>query len=91
MSFIVVIYEGNYPEAGGVCKLLGVYKSRKAAKFIADTYKRKNKSEQYPRIMESNVKPDIPEADILEENLRLNEIRANYEKNRKQADQSWKT
>lgn len=80
MSYVVVVYEGNYPEEGGVCKLLGVYRTKEAAKFIADTHKRKNRADPYPRIFESNVKPDMPESKILEENLKLMEIKANTEK-----------
>ncbi len=76
MSFIVIIYEGNYPDGpGSSCKLLGSYLSRKAGRFISETYKRRNKLEFYPRIVESDVPPDFPEAEILEANLSLQELR----------------
>ena len=81
MSFIVIIYDGNYPDGpGSSCKLLGAYLSRRAGRFISETYKRRNKLEFYPRIIESDVPPDLPEAEILEANLRLQESQLENEK-----------
>lgn len=89
MSFIVVVYEGDYPDgAGSSCKLLGSYLSRNAARFISEAYKRRNKIDFYPRIMEADVPPDMPEAKILEENLRLQEIK---ERNEKRKQHKYKT
>jgi hypothetical protein len=87
MSFIVIIYEGNYPDGpGSSCTLLGSYLSRKAGRFISETYKRRNKLEFYPRILEADVPPDLPEAEILEANLRLQELRENNDKKHKTTD-----
>jgi len=81
MSHIVVVYEGDYPDGkDSKCTLLGSYHSRGAARFISEAHKRRNKLEFYPRIMESDVPPDFPEADILEENLKLQKIREINEK-----------
>lgn len=80
MSYIVVVYEGEYPDGpGSKCTLLGAYISRKAARFISEAHKRRNKLEFYPRILESDAPPD-PEAFILEENLRLMEIKEKIQK-----------
>ena len=71
MSFIVVIYDGDYPDGkGSSCTLLGSYLSRRAARFISEAYRRRNKVDFYPKIIESEVPPDDPQAYILEENLK---------------------
>jgi len=81
MSFIVVVYEGDYPDGkGSSCSLLGSYISRGAGRFISEAHKRRNKLDFYPRIMEVDVPPDIPEAQILEDNLRMQEIKEKNEK-----------
>jgi len=92
MSFIVVKYEGNYPDgSGSSCTLLGSYLSRKAARFISETYKRRNRLDFYPRIMESDVPPDVPEAKNLEINLKLQELKEKMErKNEKTTDKQTK-
>lgn len=88
MSFIVVVYDGDYPDgAGSSCQLLGSYLSRGAARFISEAYKRRNKTDFYPRIMEANVPPDMPEAQILEDNLRLQEIKEKNDNKKKQHKQ----
>jgi hypothetical protein len=80
MSFIVVVYEGNYPDdKGSSCTLLGSYLSRKAGRFVSEAHKRRNKLDFYPRIIESEVPADLPEALILEDNLRLQELKEKYE------------
>lgn len=72
MSFIVIIYEGNYPDGpDSKCTLLGSYHSRVAARFISEVHKRRNKLDFYPRILEATVPADEPEATILEENLKI--------------------
>jgi len=81
MSFIVVVYEGDYPDGpGSSCSLLGSYLSRTAARFISEAHKRRNKLDFYPRIMETDVPADLPEAQILEDNLHLQEIKEKHEK-----------
>ena len=91
MSFIVVIYEGDYPDGpGSSCKLLGSYLSRKAARYISEAHKRRNKLEFYPRIMETDVPPDVPEAEMLEENLRLQELKERFEKKKFNKDKTTK-
>lgn len=81
MSFIVVVYEGDYPDGkDSKCVLLGSYHSRGAARFISEAHRRRNKLEFFPRIMESDVPADSPEANILEENLRLLKIKELAEK-----------
>ncbi len=72
MSFIVIIYDGNYPDSpGSSCDLLGSYHTRDAARFISEVHKRRNKLDFYPRILEVAVPADEPEASILEENLKI--------------------
>jgi hypothetical protein len=89
MSYIVVVYDGDYPDGpGSSCSLLGSYISRNAARYISEAYKRRNKLDFYPRIMEADVPPDLPEAEILEENLRLIELK---EKNEKRKQNKYKT
>lgn len=91
MSFIVIIYEGNYPDGpGSSCKLLGSYLSRKAGRFISEAYKRRNKLEFYPRIIESDVPPDLPAATILEANLSLLESQKDNAKKHKNTDNTIK-
>ena len=83
MSFIVVVYEGNYPDdKGSSCTLLGAYLSRKAGRYISEAHKRRNKLDFYPRIIESDVPSDLPEAQILEDNLKLQEQRDKHERKR---------
>ena len=87
MSFIVIIYEGNYPDGpGSSCKLLGSYLSRKAGRFISETYKRTNKLEFYPRIIEADGPPDLPEAETLEANLLLQEAQNDNGKKHRTTD-----
>lgn len=89
MSHIVVIYDGDYPDGpGSSCTLLGSYISRNGARFISEAHKRRNKLDFYPRIMEADVPPDMPEAQILEDNLRLQEIK---ERNEKKKQNKYKT
>jgi len=91
MSFIIVVYDGDYPDGpGSSCSLLGSYLSRNAARYISEAYKRRNKLDFYPRIMEADVPPDMPEAQILEENLQLQEIKEQNEK-KKQPYNKYKT
>ena len=81
MSFIVVVYDGDYPDGkGSSCTLLGSYISRNAARFISEAHKRRNKLEFYPRIMEVDVPPDFPEAQILEQNLKIEKSKINNAK-----------
>ena len=89
MSYIVVVYEGDYPDGkDSKCTLLGSYHTRSAARFISEVHKRRNKLEFYPRIMESDVPPDFPEANILEENLKLLKIKEIVDKKFKKINKS---
>lgn len=55
MNYAVLLFEGDYPEKpGSICVLVGIYPTKRAAKFISLKIRERHKLSFFPKITETN-------------------------------------